>query len=123
MKGKMKTRGIITIEEKTVVMPDTEVWMTTGEIASLFYVCGVSVEAAIRRLRKDGIIGGESCRRIRLGANGYTDIHDMGTVIALSFRFDTGQAALFRKWLARTVARSNKAPTVLFLHHPCGAYC
>ena len=39
----METRGIITIEEKTVVLPDAEVWMTTGEIAGLFYVRGVSV--------------------------------------------------------------------------------
>lgn len=119
----MKTRGIITIEEKTVIIPDTEVWMTTGEIANLFYVRGVSVEAAIRKLQKEGIADGSSCRRIRLEANGYTDIHDIGTVIALSFRFDTGQAALFRKWLAWTVARSNKEPMVLFLHHPHGSYC
>ena len=55
----METRGIITIEEKTVVLPDAEVWMTTGEIASLFYVRGVTVEAAIRKLRKDGIADGE----------------------------------------------------------------
>ena len=120
----METRGIITIEGKAVVLPDAEVWMTTGEIASLFYVRGVTVEAAIRKLRKDGIADGGSCRRIRLQeAKCYTDIYGMETVIALSFLFDTGQAALFRKWLARTVARSKKEPTVLFLHHPHGAYC
>ena len=120
----METRGIITIEEKTVVLPDAEVWMTTGEIAGLFYVRGVSVEAAIRKLKKDGIADGGSCRRIRLQeAKGYTEIYGMETVIALSFRFDTGQGALFRKWLARTVACSKKEPTVLFLHHPHGAYC
>ena len=120
----METRGIITIEEKTVVLPDAEVWMTTGEIAGLFYVRGVSVEAAIRKLKKDGIADGGSCRRIRLQeAKGYTEIYGMETVIALSFRFDTGQAALFRKWLARTVACSKKEPTVLFLHHPHVAYC
>ena len=62
----METRGIITIEGKAVVLPDAEVWMTTGEIASLFYVRGVSVEAAIRKLRKDGIADSGSCRRIRL---------------------------------------------------------
>ena len=62
----METRGIITIEGKAVVLPDAEVWMTTGEIASLFYVRGVTVEAAIRKLRKDGIADGGSCRRIRL---------------------------------------------------------
>ena len=110
----METRGIITIEEKTVVLPDAEVWMTTGEIAGLFYVRGVSVEAAIRKLKKDGIADGGSCRRIRLQeAKGYTEIYGMETVIALSFR----------KWLARTVACSKKEPTVLFLHHPHGAYC
>lgn len=106
-----------------MVMPDTEVWMTTGEIASLFYVRGVSVEAAIRKLQKEGIADGGSCRRIRLGENGYTDIYGMETVIALSFRFDTGHAALFRKWIAWTAARSKKEPTLLFLHHPHGAYC
>ena len=50
----METRGIITIEEKTVVLPDAEVWMTTGEIAGLFYVRGVSVEAAINLRHGNG---------------------------------------------------------------------
>ena len=67
-------------------MPDAEVWMTIGELANLFYVRGVSVEAAIRRLGKDGIMGGESCRRIRLGEKCYTEVYGMETVIALSFR-------------------------------------
>lgn len=119
----MDTRGIITIEGKAVVLPDAEVWMTAGELASLFYVRGVSVEAAIRKLKKDGIVDGGSCRRIRLYEKCYTDIYGMEVVIALSFRFDTGQAALFRKWFCRTAARSKKEPTVLFLHHPRGAYC
>lgn len=104
-------------------MPDAEVWMTIGELANLFYVRGVSVEAAIRRLGKDGIMGGESCRRIRLGEKCYTEVYGMETVIALSFRFDTGQAALFRKWIAWTAARSEKEPTVMFLHYPHGTYC
>ncbi|WP_346712603.1 MULTISPECIES: lipofamily protein [Bacteroidaceae] len=119
----METRGVITIENRTVVMPDAEVWMTIGELANLFYVRGVSVEAAIRRLGKDGIMGGESCRRIRLGEKCYTEVYGMETVIALSFRFDTGQAALFRKWIAWTAARSGKEPTVMFLHYPHGTYC
>lgn len=119
----MKARGIITIEGKAVVLPDTEVWMTTGEIASLFYVRGVSVEAAIRKLKKDGIIGEGPCRHIRLNERCYTEVHGMETVIALSFRFDTGQAALFRKWLARAVAHTQKEPAVLFLRHPNGASC
>lgn len=119
----METRGIITIEGKSVVLPDTEVWMTTGELASLFYVRGVSVEAAIRKLKKEGIADGGSCRHIRLNERCYTEVYGMEMVIALSFRFDTGQAALFRKWIARTVAQSKKEPTVLFLHHPRGTYC
>ena len=106
MKRNMETRGIITIEGKAVVLPNAEVWMTTVEIASLFYVRGVTVEAAIRKLRKDGIADGGSCRRIRLQeAKGYTEIYGMETVIAL------------------TVAHSKKEPMVLFLHHPHGAYC
>ena len=48
----MSTRGIITIEGKAVGLPDADVWMTAGELASLFYVRGVSVEAAIRKLKK-----------------------------------------------------------------------
>ena len=119
----MNTRGIITIEGKSVVLPDAEVWMTAGELASLFYVRGVSVEAAIRKLKKNGIVDGGSCRQIRLYEKCYTDVYGMEVAIALSFRFDTGHAALFRKWLCRTAARSKKEPTVLFLHHPCGAFC
>ena len=119
----MKTRGIITIEGKAVLLPDAEVWMTTGELASLFYVRGVSVEAAIRKLKKEGIADGGSCRHIRLNERCYTEVYGMEIVIALSFRFDTGQAALLRTWIARTVAQSKKEPTVLFLHHLRGAYC
>lgn len=119
----MEKRGIITIEGRTVVIPDTEVWMTAGEIASLFYVRGVSAEAAIRKLLKDGILdNGNSCR-IRLNEKCYTEVYSMETVIALSFRFDTGAAALFRKWLARTVARPKKGTMVLFLHHQGGTCC
>ena len=120
----MNTRGIITIEGKAVVLPDAEVWMTAGELASLFYVRGVSVEAAIRKLKKDGIVDSGACRRIRLSdGRCYTDIYDIEVAIALSFRFDTGEAALFRKWLCRTAVRSKKELTVLFLHHLHGAYC
>ncbi len=119
----METRGVITIENRTVVMPDAEVWMTTGELASLFYVRGVSVEAAIRRLKKEGFADGGACRHIRLSEKCYTEVYGMEIVIALSFRFDTGQAALFRKWIARTAARSGKEPTVMFLHYPHGMYC
>ncbi len=118
----METRGIIKIGNRSVVLPDAEVWMTTGELASLFYVRGVSVEAAIRRLKKEGFADGGACRHIRLSERCYTEVYGLEIVIALSFRFDTGQAALFRKWIARTVAQSKKEPTVLFLQHP-GGYC
>lgn len=119
----MEKRGIITIEGRTVVIPDTEVWMTAGEIANLFYVRGVSVEAAIRKLLKDRVADCADCRRIRLDEKCYTNVYGMGTVIALSFRFDTGAAALFRKWLARTMARPKKGTMVLLLHHQSGIYC
>lgn len=119
----MEKRGIITIEGRTVVVPDTEIWMTAGEIASLFYVRGVSVEAAIRKLLKGCIVNSADCRRIRLDEKCYTDVYGMETVIALSFRFDTGAAALSRKWLARTVARPKKRTMVLFLHHQGGTCC
>lgn len=119
----MERRGIITIEGRTVVVPDTEIWMTVGEIASLFYVRGVSVETAIRKLLKGSIVNSADCRRIRLDEKCYTDVYGMETVIALSFRFDTGAAALFRKWLARTVARPEKRTMVLFLHHQGGTCC
>lgn len=50
-----KTRGIISIETKTVVVPDMEVWMTAGEIAELLHVRGISIESAIQKLKKDVI--------------------------------------------------------------------
>ena len=64
----METRGIITIEGKAVVLPNAEVWMTTVEIASLFYVRGVTVEAAIRKLRKERTA---SRTAVHAGAYGY----------------------------------------------------
>lgn len=120
----MKTRGIISIETKAVIVPDTEVWMTAGEIAGLFHVRGISVESTIRKLLKEGIVKEyESCRHIRLSDKYGTDVYNMEIVIALSFKFDTGHAALFRKWLMETTTKPKKEPAILFLHHPYGTHC
>lgn len=120
----MKKRGIITFEGNAVSIPNTEIWMTAGEIAGLFHVRGGAVTTAIRRLLKEGIVKDyESHRCVKLAEDYEVDVYNMEIIIALSFKFDTGFAFLFRRWLLKTASRQGKEPIVLFLHHARNQSC
>ena len=49
-------RDIIIIEDKTVSVTGNEVWMTAGEIAEEFHATVPAVNAAIKAVRKSGVL-------------------------------------------------------------------
>ena len=49
-------RGIIYNNGHTIVIPDNEIWMTAWEIADLFYVTPNSINHAVKRVLKEGVL-------------------------------------------------------------------
>lgn len=93
-------RGIIYNNGYSIIIPNDEIWMTSWEIADLFYVTPVSINHAIKRILKEEVlIESQIHRYICLENGNHADVYNMEMVIALSFRFDTGHSILFRRWL------------------------
>ena len=45
-------RGIIYNNDYSIIIPNDEIWMTSWEIADLFYVTPISINHAIKRILK-----------------------------------------------------------------------
>ena len=91
--------------------------MTAWEIADLFYVTPKSINHAVKRVLKEGVlIESQVCRYTCLGSGNYVDVYNMEMIIALSFRFDTGHSILFRKWLMQKASSSCRTPIPILIH-------
>lgn len=108
MKAMRMKRGIMYNNGHTIAIPDDEIWMTSWEIADLFYVKPASINHAVRRVLKERILMESQVHQyICLGNGNHADVYNMEMVIALSFRFDTGHSILFRRWLIQKVLTPN----------------
>ena len=93
-------RDIIKIDNYSVTITGYNVWMAYREIADLFNVVPATMNRAIKRLFKEGIIvEHESSRYVRLPNGNHAYVYSLDIVTALSFRFNTYNATLFRKWM------------------------
>ena len=106
-------RQVITIQAESVIYAPHhgEVWMTAWEIAELFYVSGVTVRNAIKRIWKQGALKDfETYQYIKLENGNSADVYNMDMVIAIAFQVDTFQAKLFREWaVGKIVHREQNA--------------
>lgn len=118
-------RGIITIEDRTVIVTGNEVWMTAWEMADLFGVTVGKVNAAVKAVRKSDILNDhEVCRYMRLENGFHADVYSPEIIIAVAFRLNTCHAHLFRRWLVgRMTAKERSSAYVLFMHGGQGAHC
>lgn len=115
-------RGIITNHGHGIHISDGEVWMTSWEIADLFYTTAGSINAAIKVLSKHEPFKGKSVCSYRQLENGYyADTYNLEMVIALSFHFDTGHALQFRQWIISKVTTIRHKESV-FIIQLCGNY-
>ena len=117
-------RGIITNNEQGIHISYGEIWMTSWELADLFYTTAGTVHAAIKRILKtNGLKNHEVCKYIKLENGNNADVYNLDMIIALSYQIDTGHSAAFRKWLTHNV-QSSRENKVSFLVHLGGRfYC
>lgn len=103
-------RGIIYNNGYSIIIPNDEIWMTSWEIADLFYVTPVSINHAIKRILKEEVlIESQIHRYICLENGNHADVYNMEMVIALSFRLNTGHSILFRRWLIQKTSTPNRS--------------
>ena len=110
-------RGIITNNGQGIHISDGEVWMTTWEIADLFYTTAGTINSRIKAILKANILKEyEVYQCIRLENGNYADVYNLDMIIALSYQIDTGHSAVFRKWLINKVARKQEYNILLYLN-------
>lgn len=99
-------RGIITNNGQVIHISDGEVWMTTWEIADLFYTTVGAINSRIKTILKTNVLNEhEACQCIRLENRNYADVYNLDMIIALSYQIDTGHSTAFRKWVINKVAK------------------
>lgn len=97
-------RDIIKISDYSVTLTGENVWMTYWEIAETFNAVPASVNRAIKRLFKDGVLSEyEHSKYIKLSNGNHAYVYSLEIVIALSFRINTYYTSVFRKWVADKV--------------------
>lgn len=117
-------RGIITNNGEGIHISDGEVWMTTWEIADLFYTTAGTIHAAIKRILKTNILKShEVCKYIKLKNGHSVDMYNLDMVIALSYQIGTGHSAAFRKWVTSKIQSSRKDNISFFIHLGDKFYC
>lgn len=83
--------------------------MTAWEIAELFYVSGVTVRNAIKRIWKQGALKDfETYRHIKLENGNSADVYNLEMVMAIAFQMDTFQAKLFREWMVGKIVHKEQ---------------
>ena len=98
-------KAIITIENGMASVPQScDVRMTAFEIAALFEVYVRTIDANIKTLLKSGVVKADvSCSVTVIGNILLPDVYGLDMIVALSFRIESRNAEVFRKWLIRKV--------------------
>ena len=95
----MKRSKIIIMDNEKVIVP-SEVRMNISEIADLFGIFHQTAKRHIRAIEKSGVAGGDySMSSTCQGAKVYPDYYGLEMIIALTFRVQSAEADVFRKWL------------------------
>lgn len=96
---KVMERGIITINRNGVTLTGN-VWMTDFEIAELLGVTLSAVNSRIKSIYKSGVLSeNDTYRYIRLENGNRADAYNMEMITALTFRLNSINSLVFRKWL------------------------
>ena len=112
----MMKRDLIVFEHERFELTGYDIWMTAGEIASLFCVTIMKVRGIVNRMRKQLSVNLDLLCKYDLLENGYKDeLFSLEAIIAISFYIDTGLAHDFRHWICdRTTRRKERAMIVYF---------
>ena len=98
----------ITIENDVVLIPQSlDIWMTQHEITDLFGCFVSKVNSNIRSILKAGILReSDVCRTYRYQNGNFVEQYGLEMIIALSFRIQSRNAEVFRKWLTKRLTKS-----------------
>ena len=90
-------RGIITNNGHGIHISDGEVWMTSWEIADLFYTTVRVINSRIKAILKANVLKGyEVCQCIKLKNGNSADVYNLNMIIVLSYQIDNPQTITVR---------------------------
>ena len=100
-------REVISIENGVVSVPaSAEIWMTQHEIADLFGCFVSKVNSNIHSILKNGVLcESDVCRTYQYQNGNFIEQYNLEMIIALSFRIQSKNAEVFRRWLTRRLAK------------------
>lgn len=107
---------IITIENGIVHIPQSvDVWMTQHEITDLFGCFVSKVNSNIRSILKSGVLReADVCRTYHFQNGNFVIQYNLEMITALSFRIQSRNAEMFRKWLTKKLIKA-EIPEMLIM--------
>lgn len=112
-------REIITIENGIVSVPaSAEIWMTQHQLADLFQCFVGKINANVRAILKTGVLDETNVCRTHYYKNGNSvEEYGLEMIIALSFRIQSRNAEVFRKYIiGKFIRDENTTKYILPLH-------
>jgi hypothetical protein len=112
-------REIITIENGIVSVPaSAEIWMTQHQLADLFQCFVAKINANVRAILKTGVLDETSVCRTHYYKNG-NSVEEYGEemIIALSFRIQSRNAEVFRKYIVEKFIKNEDTTRLIFPLH------
>ena len=112
----MMKRDLIVFENEKFEVTGYDIWMTAGEIASLFGVTIMKVRGIVSRMNKYLAVNMDLLSKYELLENGYKDeLFSLEAIVAMTYYMDTGLAHEYRHWICyRTTKRKERAMIVYF---------
>ena len=111
----MMKRDLIVFEHERFELTGYDVWMTAGEIASLFGVTIMKVRGIINRMRRQLTVNLDMLSKYDLLENGYKDeIFNLECIIAISYYIHTGLGHEFRHWICDRVTRRKERAMIVY---------
>ena len=108
-------RDLIVFEHERFEITGYDIWMTAGEIASLFYVTIMKVRSIIRKIEKGMALNLATLSRYELLENGYKDeTFNLQAIIAISYYLDSGMASEFRRWICDRITRRKERAMIVY---------
>lgn len=108
-------RETITIENGIVHLPQSvDIWMSQHEIADMFECFVSKVNSNIRSMLKSSVLrGADVCRTYQYQNGNFIEQYSLEMIIALSFRIQSKNAEVFRRWLTRRLAKAGVAEMLI----------
>lgn len=104
----------ITITDNGSVNTPSKVKMTIPEIAYLFGIFYQTTKREVRTIEKSGIAGGDLSSPCKVeGKNIYSEYYGLEMIIVLTFRLQSPNADILRKWIINKVIRGNILTTLV----------